>query len=171
MTFKANEIEQYPYLVYTDDAGNVYEPESGGGGGGGGATVLITKRNDDNQLDKKAGEIKAAMETGVVYIQTGAISIIRSVQHLLEFHFFHAGSQVRDVGFKRLGEVFGFLVLTHFVEFSEVIASLGNFFPGFDKPFEVPDLFHHRLRLFLIVPQVRVARIFFKDVEFFGFSL
>lgn len=36
MTFKANEIEQYPYLVYTDDAGNVYDPNGGGGGGGGG---------------------------------------------------------------------------------------------------------------------------------------
>ena len=34
MTFKANEIEQYPYLVYTDDAGNVYDPNGGGGGGG-----------------------------------------------------------------------------------------------------------------------------------------
>lgn len=33
MTFKANEIEQYPYLVYTDDAGNVYDPNGGGGGG------------------------------------------------------------------------------------------------------------------------------------------
>ena len=33
MTFKANEIEQYPYLVYTDDAGNIYDPNGGGGGG------------------------------------------------------------------------------------------------------------------------------------------
>lgn len=35
MTFKANDIEQYPYLVYTDNAGNVYDPNGGGGGGGG----------------------------------------------------------------------------------------------------------------------------------------
>ena len=101
MTFKANEIEQYPYLVYTDDAGTVYEPESGGGGGGGGATVLITKRNDDNQLDKKAGEIKAAMETGVVYIQTGAIrktltAIVTVIEEEGEYAFFTSGGAEYD---------------------------------------------------------------------------
>jgi hypothetical protein len=48
---------------------------------------------------------------------------------------------------------------------------LGYFFPGIDEPFEVPDFLHHRLRLFLVVPQVRVAGILFEDVEFFGLFL
>lgn len=33
MTYKANDVEQYPYLVYTDDAGAIYDPNGGGGGG------------------------------------------------------------------------------------------------------------------------------------------
>ena len=61
MTFKANEIEQYPYLVYTDDAGNVYEPESGGGGGGGGEILIVNYDKDDTgALDKTWNEISNA---------------------------------------------------------------------------------------------------------------
>ena len=59
MTFKANEIEQYPYLVYTDDAGNVYDP-NGGGGGGGGATIVNATENVEGTLDKTWNEITNA---------------------------------------------------------------------------------------------------------------
>ena len=61
MTFKANEIEQYPYLVYTDDAGNVYEPESGGGGGGGNGIFIVNyDKGDTGALDKTWKEISDA---------------------------------------------------------------------------------------------------------------
>lgn len=97
MTFKANEIEQYPYLVYTDDAGNVYDPNGGGGGGGGDGVIVVNDVED--VLDKTAIEIFSAMTASTVCIlgeadeSTTYLNIITTAEKIGdEFNFYCNGA-------------------------------------------------------------------------------
>ena len=100
-----------------------------------------------------------------------AAGIIGAVQHLLEFHRLNLRLEFSDIGINRCRQVGGFFRLAHFIKFGEVVARLRDFFPRVQQGAQIADLFHHGLRLVLVIPQVRVGGVLFQNVKFFGLCL
>ena len=83
---KTEPVDNFPYLVYTDEANRTYD--GNGGGGGAGVEMLEVTITEDNHgdiiatIEKTAAELFEAMKTGVVFALSFSYTI---EENLYEF--------------------------------------------------------------------------------------
>lgn len=82
---KTEPVDNYPYLVYTDEANRTYD---GNGGGGAGVEMLEVTITEDAHgdkiatIEKTASELFEAMKTGALFALSFSFTVD---EHILEF--------------------------------------------------------------------------------------